>query len=409
MITRAALWNFLKSFVQPDSQRNEWGDRRSFGAVSTVDFSLIAPIVALLVIGLVMVYSASIALGDSAKYNTSETHFIVRQIVFLFVGLIAGGITFLIPIKNWERLSYPLGVIGIVLLIIIFVPGVGKTVNGATRWINLGVVNLQVSEIVKFVSILVVSRFALERQNFMHSYTHGFIPIMVYVCMVAGLLAFQPDLGATVVILGIIIGLVFMAGLSMKIVAFLASVMVGVAVTSIAMAPWRTARLLAYLSPWAPDYQFGAGYQLTHSLMAIGRGEVFGVGLGASVEKLHYLPEAHTDFILAVIGEEFGLLGMVVVIGLFYWLTRRAFEVGRQAVRLDSAFAGLVAQGIGLWIGVQAIFNIGVVTGLYPTKGLTLPLVSYGGSSLVITLCALAVLIRVDYENRLLMRGKRKV
>ena len=174
------------------------------------------------------------------------------------------------------------------------------------------------------------------------------------------------------------------------------------------MSPWRTARVFAYLNPWDIENQLGKAYQLTHSLIAFGRGELFGVGLGASVEKMHYLPEAHTDFILAVIGEELGLVGFTFVLLLFYWLVRRSFEIGRQAVRLELVYSGLVAQGVGLWIGVQAIINIGVAIGVFPTKGLTLPLVSYGGSSIVVTLCALALLLRVDYENRLLMRGKRR-
>ena len=181
-----------------------------------------------------------------------------------------------------------------------------------------------------------------------------------------------------------------------------------VIVASIALSPWRTARVFAYLNPWDIENQLGKAYQLTHSLIAFGRGELFGVGLGASVEKMHYLPEAHTDFILAVIGEELGLVGFTFVLLLFYWLVRRSFEIGRQAVRLELVYSGLVAQGVGLWIGVQAIINIGVAIGVFPTKGLTLPLVSYGGSSIVVTLCALALLLRVDYENRLLMRGKRR-
>ena len=231
---------------------------------------------------------------------------------------------------------------------------------------------------------------------------------MLYIGMVAMLLSLQPDLGATVVISAIVLGVVFLGGLSWRIIIPFGVVIFAVIVASIALSPWRTARVFAYLNPWDIENQLGKAYQLTHSLIAFGRGELFGVGLGASVEKMHYLPEAHTDFILAVIGEELGLVGFTFVLLLFYWLVRRSFEIGRQAVRLELVYSGLVAQGVGLWIGVQAIINIGVAIGVFPTKGLTLPLVSYGGSSIVVTLCALALLLRVDYENRLLMRGKRR-
>ena len=315
---------------------------------------------------------------------------------------------FKVPLSRWYPLSYPLGLFGILLLISVFVPGLGHEVNGSTRWIGFGPINLQVSEVVKFVSVLVISHFVVTRQAYMHSYTRGLIPVMLYIGAVAMLLSLQPDLGATVVISAIVLGVVFLGGLSWSIIIPFGIVIFAVIVFSIALSPWRTARVFAYLNPWDIENQLGKAYQLTHSLIAFGRGELFGVGLGASVEKMHYLPEAHTDFILAVIGEELGLVGFTFVLLLFYWLVRRAFEIGRQAVRLESVYSGLVAQGVGLWIGVQALINIGVAIGVFPTKGLTLPLVSYGGSSIVVTLCALALLLRVDYENRLLMRGKRR-
>lgn len=400
----------LKELLKTQTTPTEtWGQgRRAFGSVSSVDFSLLGTIVALLVIGAVMVYSASISLADSPKYQTSEYYFVSRQIIYILVGLVAGFCVFKVPINNWDRVSYHMAVLGILCLVLVFVPGLGKSVNGATRWIGFGPINLQVSELVKLVSILVIARFTIDRQVYMHSYTRGLLPVLGYVGAVACLLALQPDLGATVVIASIVIGIVFLGGLSWKIIFTLGTFLVTTIVLSVVLSPWRTARVFAYLNPWDAENQMGKAYQLTHSLIAFGRGEIFGVGLGASVEKMHYLPEAHTDFILAVIGEECGLVGFTIVLLLFYWLVRRAFEIGRQAVRLDLVYAGLVAQGVGVWIGVQAIINIGVAIGVFPTKGLTLPLVSYGGSSVVITLCALALLIRVDYENRLLMRGKRR-
>lgn len=399
----------IKSLIfRRDKKREDWSSRNSFATISPIDYSVIAVILSLLILGLVMVYSASISLGDSPKYQTTPSHFAVRHAIYIGVGLMCSFFVFKLHMPRWYVLSYPLGVFGILLLISVFIPGLGHEVNGSTRWIGFGVVNLQVSEVVKFVSVLVISHFVVNRQAYMHSYTRGLIPVMLYIGMVAMLLSLQPDLGATVVISAIVLGVVFLGGLSWRIIIPFGAVIFTVIVASIALSPWRTARVFAYLYPWDIENQLGKAYQLTHSLIAFGRGELFGVGLGASVEKMHYLPEAHTDFILAVIGEELGLVGFTFVLLLFYWLVRRSFEIGRQAVRLELVFSGLVAQGIGLWIGVQALINIGVAIGVFPTKGLTLPLVSYGGSSIVVTLCALALLLRVDYENRLLMRGKRR-
>lgn len=399
----------IKNFFQNRNKKHEdWSSRSSFATISSIDYSVIAVISALLILGLIMVYSASISLGDSPKYQTSEGYFAVRHAIYIAIGLIAAFFVFKVSLSRWYLLSYPLGLFGILLLISVFVPGLGHEVNGSTRWIGFGPINLQVSEVVKFVSVLVISHFVVTRQAYMHSYTRGLIPVMLYIGAVAMLLSLQPDLGATVVISAIVLGVVFLGGLSWSIIIPFGIVIFAVIVFSIALSPWRTARVFAYLNPWDIENQLGKAYQLTHSLIAFGRGELFGVGLGASVEKMHYLPEAHTDFILAVIGEELGLVGFTFVLLLFYWLVRRAFEIGRQAVRLESVYSGLVAQGVGLWIGVQALINIGVAIGVFPTKGLTLPLVSYGGSSIVVTLCALALLLRVDYENRLLMRGKRR-
>ncbi len=399
----------LKSiFEKKPAKQEDWTSRSAFATISSIDYSVIAAIAALLVLGLVMVYSASISLGDSPKYQTSEGYFAVRHAIYIVIGLITAFFVFKVSLYRWYLLSYPLGLLGILLLVSVFVPGLGHEVNGSTRWIGLGPINLQVSEVVKFVSVLVISHFVVTRQAYMHSYTRGLIPVMLYIGMVAMLLSLQPDLGATVVISAIVLGVVFLGGLSWRIIVPFGIVIFAVIVLSIALSPWRTARVFAYLNPWDIENQLGKAYQLTHSLIAFGRGELFGVGLGASVEKMHYLPEAHTDFILAVIGEELGLVGFTFVLLLFYWLVRRSFEIGRQAVRLESVYSGLVAQGVGLWIGVQALINIGVAIGVFPTKGLTLPLVSYGGSSIVVTLCALGLLLRVDYENRLLMRGKRR-
>lgn len=398
------VWDFFRK--NQERKKAEWERTYSPESLAPIDYSLLICIGALLLIGLVMVFSATISLADSPKYETSPYYFVVRQFIYILIGLVAGWVVFRLPMRSWQKWSLALGILGVCFLALVFVPGLGVNVNGSIRWIRLGPINLQVSEIAKFVSVIVVAQFTVSRQLFMHSVIKGLIPILVYLLGLGYLLMAQPDLGATIVIIAIVIGIIFLGGLSYAIVAFLAGVFGAGIVGAIVWSPWRMQRILAYLDPWDPENMLGKAYQLTHSLIAFGRGELFGVGLGASIEKMHYLPEAHTDFILAVLGEELGLVGVTVVILLFYWLTRRAFEVGRQAVRLDQFFSGLVAQGIGLWLGVQACFNIGVVLGVLPTKGLTLPLVSYGGSSLVVTLAALALLLRVDYENRLLMHGK---
>ena len=239
----------------------------------------------------------------------------------------------------------------------------------------------------------------------MQSFGKGFLPMGIAVVFVGMLLLLEPDMGAFMVVAAIAMGILFLGGVNGRLFGGLALTAVGTFAMLIWLSPWRRERIFAYLDPWREDYALGKAYQLTHSLIAFGRGEWTGVGLGGSIEKLHYLPEAHTDFILAVIGEEFGFVGVLVVILLFYWLVRRAFEIGRQALALERTFAGLLAKGVGVWLGAQTFINMGVNLGLLPTKGLTLPLVSYGGSGILLNCVAVAILLRVDYENRVLMRG----
>jgi len=233
------------------------------------------------------------------------------------------------------------------------------------------------------------------------------LPMGAAVAVVGVLLLLEPDMGAFMVIAVIAMGILFLGGVNARMFFLIATVLMVAFALMIATSEWRRERIFAYLDPWSEKNALAKGYQLTHSLIAIGRGEIFGVGLGGSVEKLHWLPEAHTDFLLAVIGEEFGLVGVIVVIGLFLWLTRRMMHIGRQAIALDRVFAGLVAQGVGIWMGFQAFINMGVNLGALPTKGLTLPLMSYGGSAILVNLVALAVVLRIDHENRLLMHGGR--
>ncbi|HBZ57867.1 MAG TPA: putative lipid II flippase FtsW [Sutterella sp.] len=369
------------------------------------DLTLVLVVAALLCLGSLMVYSASISLADSTKYHTTYTHFLIRHLISMGIALGVGGLALFIPMRVWRRLSPAIIIIAILLLIAVLIPGIGRSVNGARRWIGLGFMNLQVSEVAKFAALLGASWFTVSRQDYMHSLRKGFAPMALCLGFGAALISMQPDLGATMVTISITMGVLFLGGLNLWIFIFVIIAVVIFGVLAVILTPWRVGRVMAYLNPWDAENALGKAYQLSHSLIAFGRGEWSGVGLGASVEKLHYLPEAHTDFILAVIGEELGFVGVCVVLILFYTFIRKAFAIGRQAIKLDQIYSGLVAEGIGIWVGVQVIINGGVATGLFPTKGLTLPFVSYGGSSLLATITAVALLLRVDRENRILMRG----
>ncbi|GAB7541858.1 MULTISPECIES: putative lipid II flippase FtsW [unclassified Cupriavidus] len=393
---------------------NAWGGLRD--AVSGVkptrsrmmeyDQPLLWVAIVLLALGLVMVYSASIALPDSPRYaNYRESHFLARHAFALFIGLSMGLLAFQIPVKFWDKYAPKLFVIALVMLIIVLVPFVGKGVNGARRWIPLGIMNFQPSEFMKLAVVLYTANYTVRKQEWMQNVGKGFLPMGVAVVVVGMLLLLEPDMGAFLVVATVAMGILFLGGINGKLFAGLVGVAVGAFALLITASPWRRERIFAYLNPWEEANALGKAYQLTHSLIAFGRGEWTGVGLGGSIEKLHYLPEAHTDFILAVIGEEFGFVGVLVVIVLFYWMVRRAFGIGRTALQLDRTFAGLVAKGIGIWVGWQTFINMGVNLGLLPTKGLTLPLVSYGGSGILMNCVALAILLRIDYENRVMMRG----
>jgi len=376
-------------------------------SLPTVDRALVGVVLALIVLGTVMVYSASIALADSPRYNVAPTHFLMRHVLSLGIAFCAAAVAFQVPMATWQRLAPWVFAGTMVLLVLVLIPGIGKGVNGARRWVPLGILNLQPSELMKVACVLYAANFTVRKQDYMHHFGKGFLPMAVVMAMIGALLLLQPDLGAFGVIVAISMGILFLGGVNGKLFAGITVVLAGAFMLVIWLSPWRRERIFAYLDPWSEGNALGKAYQLSHSLIAFGRGEWFGVGLGGSVEKLHYLPEAHTDFILAVLGEELGLVGVLTVVVLFYWMVKRAFEIGRQAIALERTFAGLVAQGVGVWIGVQAFINIGVATGLLPTKGLTLPLMSYGGSALLSTLTALAILLRVDKENRILMRGGR--
>jgi len=285
----------------------------------------------------------------------------------------------------------------------VLIPGIGREVNGARRWIPLGPVTFQPSEVMKLLVVLYAADYTVRKAAFMDDLKKGFLPMFGVMLLVAFLLLREPDFGALVVITSITMAMLFLGGLNWRIFAVLLMLLPLAFVALIVSSPYRLQRILGFMDPWADAY--GKGYQLSHSLIAFGRGEWFGVGLGASIEKLFYLPEAHTDFILAVVAEELGFVGVTTVITLFLFLVVRAFAVGRQAASLERYYAALVAQGIGVWLAVQAFINMGVNMGLLPTKGLTLPFLSFGGTGIVINCVAVAILLRVDFENRHLMRG----
>ena len=372
------------------------------------DLMLVWVVVCLLAFGAVMVSSASIALPDSPKFaRYTEGYFVMRQVLAMFVGLLAGTVLTQVPMKFWERATPWLLGLTLLLLVVVLVPGVGKGVNGARRWLPLGVMNFQPSELAKFAIALYAASYMLRKLELRENFWKSVSPMLAVLGLMGMLLLAEPDMGAFMVIAAIAIGVLFLGGVNARMFALVLLVLVAAFVLMISFSEFRRERIFAYLNPWDEKYAQGKAYQLTHSLIAFGRGEWFGQGLGGSVEKLHYLPEAHTDFLLAVIGEELGFFGVCIVILAFFWLTRRCVMIGRQAVALDRVFGGLYAQGVGIWFGGQAFINIGVNLGALPTKGLTLPLLSYGGSAVAMNLVALAVVLRVDMENRALMRGGR--
>ncbi|MEI7763550.1 MAG: putative lipid II flippase FtsW [Comamonadaceae bacterium] len=376
--------------------------------VVSFDQPLLWVTLVLLIWGMVMVYSASIAMPENPRFaKYTHTYFLTRHVLWLLMSFVAAVLAFQVPVASWEKAAPWLFILSLVFLIAVLIPYVGKVVYGARRWISLGPFGFQPSELAKFAVLLYAADYMVRKMDVKEHFFRAVAPMGVAVAVVGMLLLAEPDMGAFMVIAVIAMGILFLGGVNARMFFLIAAVLLVAFVLMIAMSEWRRERIFAYLDPWSEKNALAKGYQLTHSLIAIGRGEIFGVGLGGSVEKLHWLPEAHTDFLLAVIGEEFGLVGVVCVIGLFLWLTRRMIHIGRQAIALDRVFAGLVAQGVGIWMGFQAFINMGVNLGALPTKGLTLPLMSYGGSAILVNLVAVAVVLRIDFENRLMMRGGR--
>ena len=373
-------------------------------ALAEYDTVLAWIVTALLALGLVMVYSASIATAEAGKYTGHQaTYYLMRHGTFILVGLVCAVVAFQVPTQVLQKYAPWLFVFGVALLILVLIPGVGRAVNGSRRWLSLFAINLQPSELMKLFAVLYAADYAVRKGAVKDHLLKPFLPMFGVMALVGALLLLEPDLGAFVVICAIAMGTLWLGGFNLKIFGGLLVLLPLAFAALIFSSEYRLQRVIGFMDPWSDPY--GKGYQLSHALIAFGRGEWLGVGLGGSVEKLFYLPEAHTDFLLAVIAEELGLFGVCSVILLFGWLIVRAFAIGRQAAMSDRLFAALVAQGVAVWLGVQAIINIGVNTGVLPTKGLTLPFLSFGGSGVVVNLVAIAVLLRIDYENRRVARG----
>lgn len=369
------------------------------------DYGVLFVVFSLMLLGCLMVFSASISLGDSPKYHISEHYFFVRHVISLVVALFGAYIVWHIPMKAWKKMAFPFFLFGLFLLGAVFIPGIGKSTNGACRWIPLGLFNLQVTEVMKIAVLIYAADFTVRKQNYMHSVKKGLLPMLLVMGLVGFLVLKEPDLGAYVMMLAISMGILFLGGINLTVFIMVLVGVLGLLVFMIFAASWRAARFFAYLDPWEISNAQGKAYQLSHSLIAFGRGESWGVGLGDAIEKQHYLPEAHTDFILAIVGEELGFAGVMLILVLLFWLVKRAIEIGRTAIHLELIFSGLVAEGIGIWIGVQTFINVGVASGLLPTKGLTLPFISFGGSAIMAVTAAVAILLRVDYENKVTMKG----
>ncbi|OGT47213.1 MAG: cell division protein FtsW [Gammaproteobacteria bacterium RIFCSPHIGHO2_12_FULL_41_20] len=370
--------------------------RRVITPPSPYDRFFVVAAVCIVVFGLVMMASASIVISERMWHQ--PFYYLYRQSAFLMIGILVSGFIIQIDTSFWEKLGGLLLVGVILLLALVLIPGIGRTVNGSTRWIGFGVVGLQVSEAAKFVVVIYMAGYLVRRKEEIRHQFSGFLKPMLILTVISILLLREPDFGAMVVIMATALGMMFLAGMSLRhfLVLF---IVIALALSLIAIsAPYRLLRLTSFLNPWANP--FDSGYQLTQSLIAFGRSGWFGLGLGNSIQKLSYLPEAHTDFLFAIIAEEMGLIGVLIVIGLYALLVLRIFIIGRQAQLVHNHFSGLLAYGLGLWLSIQFIVSIGVNTGLLPTKGLTLPLMSYGGSSVIVNCVVLALILRIDHENR---------
>jgi len=357
------------------------------------DSWVLIPALLLLSIGIVMVGSASIAIAESQ--GVSSNYYLLRHLLYVFLGVLLAMMFRMIPIAFLERVSRPMLLLSVLALLAVLMPGIGHMVNGSTRWIRLGFVNFQVVEAVKLMVIIYLAGYLARKAGLVQTRFFDTLKPLIFAGFLSVFLLLQPDMGSAAVITAIVAGMVWLAGAAWRHI-FILGLLILPAFGFAAMEPYRLRRIVSFMDPWADPY--ASGFQLTQALIAVGRGELFGVGLGASIQKLFYLPEAHTDFIFAVLAEEFGLVGVIVVLALFLLLVTRIMVIGVMAHRLDRPFSGFLAYGVGIWIGLQAMISVGVNLGVLPTKGLTLPLISSGGSSMLMTLLALGLVLRIKYE-----------
>ncbi len=355
---------------------------------------LLLTTLALMLVGFVMIASAS--MDVAARDFGSPYHFVMRQAIFMVIALVTLALVSLMPMQWWEKLSVPLLAIGVVILALVLIPGIGREVNGARRWISFGFFNLQVSELAKIFMVVYVASYLVRRLSEVRTTWIGVIKPVLPMAIYVGLLISQPDFGVTVVLICTVLGMVFLSGMRLFQFITVLSAGVGMAVFLALTQPYRVQRLKSFMDPWADP--FGAGYQLSQAQIAFGRGEWFGTGLGNSIQKLFYLPEAHTDFIYSILAEELGLIGALMVVLLYCFLIYRIFVVGRRAEKQHRLFMGYVCYGFAFIFAGQALINIGVNVGALPTKGLTLPLLSYGGSSLLASVIMIAMILRIDFE-----------
>jgi cell division protein FtsW len=362
----------------------------------SLDKYLLLTIFALFLFGMVMVASASIALSEKQAGNWY--FFFSKQAVFgVFSILLATGVLF-VPTERWKNIGPTWLIIGIILLILVLIPGIGHVVNGSRRWMKFGPIAIQVSELVKLCGTMYIAQYLCNHGTACRETFFGTIKPLAMLCMMGLLLLMEPDFGATVVMFTTAMGMMFMAGVRMRWFLILIGLAVFAVCCLVILSPYRMARLTGFLHPWVNQY--GSGYQLTQSLIAFGRGSFFGLGLGNSLQKLFYLPEAHTDFVLAIIAEELGLVGVLVLLSLFGVLMWRGLTIGRAAHKMQRLFCAYLAYGLSFWLSMQVVVNMGVNIGLLPTKGLTLPFISYGGSSLMVDFMVIGLLLRIDYENK---------
>lgn len=365
------------------------------------DGILLFSVVAILLLGLVMVASASIEISQERFH--APFHFLIRQMIFLFLALIATRFTLKLSMKQIEQYSGYIFLVAVFFLIVVLIPHIGRSINGSSRWLGFGPVGLQVSEFAKLATILYLAGYLVRRNDQIQSQFSGFVRPLCVLAVVAALLLKEPDFGASVVIIATAMAMMFLAGMRITYFILLLIAVGGLLALIAVSSPYRLLRITSFLHPWVSQY--GSGYQLTQSLIAFGNGGFFGVGLGNSVQKLFYLPEAQTDFLFAILAEELGLVGIAILFALYSLFVIRAFVIARKAQKLNQNYSAFVCYGIGLWLGLQFLINVGVNSGVLPTKGLTLPLMSYGGSSLLIDVIAISFLFRTEYESRLAKYG----